>query len=47
MSMKIEFIYSDRNIKILKSDKDLNNLGNKIVYFGFFKKESDIDISNF
>ena len=45
--MKIAFIYRARNIHILQRAKSLHNLGHQIVYFGFFPKESDIDISNF
>jgi len=45
--MKIAFIYRARNIHILQRAKALHNLGHQIVYFGFFPKESDIDISNF
>ena len=45
--MKIAFIYRARNIHILNRAKSLHSLGHKVVYFGFFPKESDIDIKNF
>ena len=45
--MKIAFIYRARDIHILQRAKYLHNLGHQVVYFGFFPKESDIDISNF
>ena len=45
--MKIAFLYRARNIHILQRAKSLHNLGHQIVYFGFFPKESEIDISNF
>jgi len=45
--MKIAFIYRARDIHILQRAKALHDLGHQIVYFGFFPKESDIDISNF
>ena len=45
--MKIAFIYRARDIHILQRAKYLHNLGHQVIYFGFFPKFSDIDISNF
>ena len=45
--MKIAFIFRAGNIHILQRAKFLHNLGHQVVYFGFFPKVSDIDISNF
>ena len=45
--MKIAFIFRARNVHMLHRAKYLHNLGHQVVYFGFFPKDSDIDISDF